>query len=81
MGKRKHYHNFGFCSDTIDEFLLLFPFIVRKEMSIPPITTSFEWVPELSHTISPMVVIMPDVSPKLGQVFSECLIKLKLESA
>jgi len=50
-------------------------------MSISSIIKSFEWVPELSPTISPMVVIMPDVSPKLSPVFSECLIKLKLESA
>ena len=50
-------------------------------MSISSIIKSFEWVPELSPTISPMVVIMPDVNPKLSAVFNECLIKLKFESA
>ena len=44
-------------------------------MSISSIIKSFEWVPELSPTISPMVVvIMPDVSPKLSPVFNECFI-------
>lgn len=38
---------------------------------IPPITTILEWVPALSPTIKPRVVIMPDVKPKLSPVFNE----------
>lgn len=41
-------------------------------MIIPPRITSFECVPECSPTISPSVVIIADVMPKLNPVFIEC---------
>lgn len=43
-------------------------------VNIPPITTSFEWVPEFRPTISPRVVIIPEVRPKLNPIFIECFI-------
>jgi len=43
-------------------------------VNIPPMITSFEWVPECKPTIRPSVVIIPDVMPKLNPVFNECLI-------
>lgn len=43
-------------------------------INIPPITTSFEWVPEFNPTITPEVVIMADVNPKLKPVLIECRI-------
>ncbi len=42
-------------------------------VSIPPITASFEFVPECRPTISPSVVIIPEVMPKLNPIFNECL--------
>lgn len=43
-------------------------------VNIPPMITSFEWVPEYKPTIKPNVVIIPDVIPKLNPIFNECLI-------
>ncbi len=43
-------------------------------VSIPPIITGFEWVPECRPTINPRVVIIPEVIPKLNPVFSDCFI-------
>ena len=43
-------------------------------VNIPPITTSFEWVLECSPTIKPIVVIIPEVKPKLNPTFNECFI-------
>ncbi len=43
-------------------------------VNIPPMITSFEWVPECKPTIKPSVVIIPDVIPKLNPVFNECFI-------
>jgi hypothetical protein len=37
-------------------------------VSIPPRTANFEWVPALSPTIRPSVVIIPEVNPKLKPV-------------
>jgi len=45
-------------------------------VNTPPITTSFEWVPECKPTISPRVVIIPEVNPKLNPTFSECLMRI-----
>ena len=42
---------------------------------IPPIMTILECVPECKPTISPSVVIIPEVRPKLNPVFKECRIK------
>ena len=47
-------------------------------VNIPPMTASFEWVPERSPTINPRVVIMPEVNPKLNPTFSECVIFISL---
>lgn len=41
-------------------------------VSIPPITASFECVPECRPTINPRVVIIPDVDPKLIPTLNEC---------
>jgi len=43
-------------------------------ISIPPRITPLEWVLECKPTISPMVVITPDVEPKHKPTFSECFI-------
>jgi len=43
-------------------------------VNIPPITASFELVPELRPTINPRVVIIPEVKPKLNPTFNECFI-------
>ena len=40
-------------------------------MTIPPTTASLEWVPEWSPTISPNVVIVPEVNPKPIPVFND----------
>jgi hypothetical protein len=47
---------------------------------IPPITASFEFVPEVKPTIKPRVVIIPEVNPKLNPVLIESLIKTVLYS-
>lgn len=40
---------------------------------MPPMTARPEWVLECNPTIRPIVVMMPEVKPKLKPVFSECL--------
>jgi hypothetical protein len=42
-------------------------------IKMPPITTSFECVPECRPTIKPRVVMIAEVKPKLSPVFIECL--------
>jgi hypothetical protein len=44
-------------------------------VNMPPITASFKWVPALKPTISPKVVIIPEVKPKLNPVLIECFIE------
>lgn len=39
----------------------------------PPIITWVEWVPECKPTMSPKVVIIPEVEPKQKPTFNECL--------
>jgi hypothetical protein len=41
---------------------------------IPPITASFECVPECSPTMRPRVVMIPEVTPKLRPVLMDSLI-------
>lgn len=41
-------------------------------VNMPPRTTSLECVPECRPTISPRVVIIPEVKPKLNPIFNEC---------
>lgn len=41
-------------------------------VKIPPKTANCEWVPECSPTISPSVVMIPDVNPKLKPILMEC---------
>lgn len=41
-------------------------------VNIPPITASFEFVPELKPVISPRVVIIPEVIPKQIPILSDC---------
>ena len=40
-------------------------------VNIPPITANLEFVAELSPTIKPKVVMMPEVTPKLKPTFNE----------
>ncbi len=45
-------------------------------VSMPPMITGLEWVPECRPTTNPSVVIIPDVIPKLNPIFKECIIKI-----
>ncbi len=45
-------------------------------VNMPLRTAILEWVPECSPTISPKVVIIPEVEPKLKPTLSECLMAL-----
>ena len=38
-------------------------------VNIPPITTSLEFVTEFKPIIKPIVIIRPDVKPKLKPIF------------
>jgi hypothetical protein len=70
---------FGFLGDVYAKWTCM-PSASEKASAIaiiriPPSTTSFEWVPECSPTISPRVVITPEVKPKLIPVFKASLIQ------